>query len=903
VEKLFKIGSKPPRGTVNFTTFFSVPLQCISLKTVFWRRLKIKMGQGEEKAKRIGGDIVSRRPDEDYFQVSGLQRLTGSSQKDFDRVILRELIDNALDACEAAGADPEIHVGVERRGEATVLSVRDNGPGLSLGDVGKITDFDRLASSHHYLKEPSRGMIGFAWKIILGAASTLREVKGFEPKASVKVVSRGFRYELSPHWSHDTGPVVDMSCNPDESVPEGSTVAVELDHVPWFSSKNLYLELVEGYALLNPCASFSYTDEGGERVFPAVARRSGKGFRENIHCFTPQEFEHRVEAQIRERPTQSLKQFLSGFQFIGKQRIETRAKTVKDLHNDAAEIRGIYEQLKEKTKPPRHEHLPILREKAMTTRLSQVKGILAGSVPGYYRGGGEPRDPSSGIVIPYSVEVSAAVTESGNQRLYFGLNGSIKLEEPFRNYLLGKYRGRDIVGLTGLLESKGVTEEDSVVTVINMVCPNVPYKDPGKTTMLVDPFIDEVKKTVTKAANYIKKAKKGLGLPTSRVNISQKAETLRVLPEAINNVSSGGEYRYKQRQLWYVVRDMLGEMHPKYEYFTKDLIPAAKAEGIDLSGMLKEANSELHEPRSSDKVMLSTQEEENYVIPRYSFNKILYVEKRGYKDLIVANGFQDRYDLAVIGSQGESSEASRRLLARIQEASRSRGEKITILCVHDADLMGHDIYLTLRDGGEEEAIEVIDLGLSMIEATTVLGLKPEEATLEKPRLISEKLLNNLPLMELWLLTKKLPEELKKIQLSKTYRVELNSMNPEQFLSWLKTKLADLGILEKVHPPEEVVKTEVRTVTSDAVHKLVTDEILRFAGEDFVKFLELKLCEIVEHAYFDYDSLLDEALAKYPVEGWRDIVGVKAREKAEKHASSPWVKDEIRFHFMEILEEK
>ena len=285
-----------------------------------------------------------------------------------------------------------------------------------------------------------------------------------------------------------------------------------------------------------------------------------------------------MEAQIRERPTQSVKQFVSGFQFIGKQRIETRAKIMKDLHNDGAEIRGIYEQLKEKTKPPRHEHLPLLGEKAMTARLSQVTGILTGSAPGYYRGGGEPMDPSSGVVIPYSVEVSAAVTERGNRLLYFGLNGSIKLEEPFRNYLLGKYRGRNIVGLTGLLESKGVTGEDGVVTVINMICPNVPYKDTGKTTMLVDPFIDEVKKTVTKAANYIKKAKKGLGLPTSRVNINQKEETLRVLPEAISKVSSDGGYSYKQRQLWYVVRDKLREMHPTYDYFTKRPHPSGKGQ-------------------------------------------------------------------------------------------------------------------------------------------------------------------------------------------------------------------------------------------------------------------------------------------------------------------------------------
>ncbi len=855
------------------------------------------MGLGNGKAQPVGGDIISRRLDEDFFQVDGLQRLTGSSPRDFDRVIMRELIDNSLDACEEAEVEPEIRVNVERRGEVTVLSVQDNGPGLSRVDVEKMIDFGSLASSHHYLKEPSRGVLGYAWKIILGAVSTLRQVKGLEPKASVKVVSRGFRYELSPLWSHDVGPVVDMSSTPDESVSMGSLVVVELDLASRLFLTNLYLEIVKGYALLNPHAGFWYTEIGVEYAFPAVAKRSGRSFRENIHCFTAQDFEYRVEAQIREDPTQSVQRFLGRFQFIGKQRIETSAETVEDLHNLSGEMRKIFEQLKVKTRPPRHNLLPLLSRRAMGERSSQVSGIMQGSSSGYYRGGGEPVDQFSGVVTPFSVEVLATFTGRGGRRLYFGLNGSLKLDEPFGNLVLGRYRDRNVVGLEGLLESNGLTFEDDVVIVVNLVCPNVPYTDPGKTKIDVGPFIEEVKKTVAKAARYIKKVKKGLGLSPSYSDISQKGETLRALPEAINKVSSGGRYRYKQRQLWYVVREILGAMHPKYDYFTSDLIPAAKAKGIDLRGMLKEANSELHEPRSDDKVMLSTEEEENYVIPEYNYNKVLYVEKRGYKDLIVANGFQDRYDLAVIGSQGESSEASRRLLTRIQEASRSRGEKITILCVHDADLMGHDIYLTLRDGGSEEAVDVVDLGLSMIEATTTLRLKPEEAKEEKPRRISDKLLRNLPENELWLLTGLRPRELQDTKLDTTYRVELNALTPEQFLSWLKKKLAALGILEKVHPPEEVVKAEVTKVTVDAVHKLVAEKILRFAGEDLVKYLEFKLCEIAEYAHLDYEGLLDEALAEYPRDGWREIVGVKAREKAENHAKSTWVEDEIRFRLL------
>jgi hypothetical protein len=145
-------------------------------------------------------------------------------------------------------------------------------------------------------------------------------------------------------------------------------------------------------------------------------------------------------------------------------------------------------------------------------------------------------------------------------------------------------------------------------------------------------------------------------------------------------------------------------------------------------------------------------------------------------------------------------------------------------------------------------------------------------------------------------------ELEDTQLDVTYRVELNALTPEQFLSWLREKLASLGILEKVHPPEEVVKTEVREVTRGAVRKHVAEEILRFAGEDLVKSLESKLCEIVEDVYFDYEGLLNDTLAEYPREGWREIVGAKAREKAEKYAKSTWVRDEIRFHLMERLKQ-
>jgi DNA topoisomerase VI subunit B len=43
-------------------------------------------------------------------------------------VCLKELVDNALDACETAGVAPEVRVEVEKDVKTLRLTVSDNGP-------------------------------------------------------------------------------------------------------------------------------------------------------------------------------------------------------------------------------------------------------------------------------------------------------------------------------------------------------------------------------------------------------------------------------------------------------------------------------------------------------------------------------------------------------------------------------------------------------------------------------------------------------------------------------------------------------------------------------------------------------------------------------------------------------
>jgi hypothetical protein len=62
----------------------------------------------------------------DFFSEKELVAQIGHSKADWPLVAIKELLDNALDACEEAGIAPEITVTVAENS----LSVQDNGPGL-----------------------------------------------------------------------------------------------------------------------------------------------------------------------------------------------------------------------------------------------------------------------------------------------------------------------------------------------------------------------------------------------------------------------------------------------------------------------------------------------------------------------------------------------------------------------------------------------------------------------------------------------------------------------------------------------------------------------------------------------------------------------------------------------------
>jgi len=101
----------------------------------------------------------------EFFDERKLNAQIGHSRYYWPVALLKELLDNSLDACESANLAPAITV--ELQDDA--LIVADNGPGLPLATLEKSLDYTVLASDKAGYVSPSRGQQGNALKTLWAA--------------------------------------------------------------------------------------------------------------------------------------------------------------------------------------------------------------------------------------------------------------------------------------------------------------------------------------------------------------------------------------------------------------------------------------------------------------------------------------------------------------------------------------------------------------------------------------------------------------------------------------------------------------------------------------------------------------------------------------------------------------
>ena len=264
------------------------------------------------------------------------------------------------------------------------------------------------------------------------------------------------------------------------------------------------------------------------------------------------------------------------------------------------------------------------------------------------------------------------------------------------------------------------------------------------------------------------------------------------------------------RQIFYKARPLFQQHLPDTElrsrYFTQKLLPDFMREHPDVCAgwtVLHDARGHLWEPHGGGTLPLGTEDVEAYLRRRRAaeehasgaeayraatdgpgdrYGTVLFVEKEGFRALLEDSGLLDEFDVALMSTKGLSTTAARTFLQGVQG-------KVTLLALHDFDVAGMSIVGTLsRDTERFQFVgprpEVIDVGLRLADVEAH-GLDFEVQAQQGD--VEERLRRN-------------GATTKEVEfLASGKRVELNAFGNDEFVAWVRGKLACHA--RKVIPPE------------------------------------------------------------------------------------------------------
>jgi DNA topoisomerase VI subunit B len=114
-----------------------------------------------------------------FLDFVGQRELTaqiGHAVQSWPLVIVKELVDNALDGSEEAEAAPSVSITVDTAMGTIVIS--DQGPGIAAATIADIVNYAIRVSSREAYVSPSRGAQGNALKTILAMGFALTGERG-----------------------------------------------------------------------------------------------------------------------------------------------------------------------------------------------------------------------------------------------------------------------------------------------------------------------------------------------------------------------------------------------------------------------------------------------------------------------------------------------------------------------------------------------------------------------------------------------------------------------------------------------------------------------------------------------------------------------------------------------------
>jgi hypothetical protein len=624
----------------------------------------------------LGGDEnepnlkMAERHDWALFRsIEGLQQKAGVAADKLCRLVLKELVDNALDEATSCRS------GFEK--DRDVYFVEDEGRGLdgTPQEIASLFSIRRPMRSSKLLRLPQRGALGNGLRVVAGAV--------LASHGSLAVTTRNQRIELRPE-------------------ADGSTTVVKVTAAK--RPVGTRIEIGFGPALPPDRGALMWAHHA-----EMMARGGSYEGKSSPFWYDPVQF-HELLLAHGVQPLRSLIAQLDGCSGGKAGEIVTgagldRATCASVTSEQAASLLNI---ARKQARPVSAERLGSVGRDAFHRQHYAIERGIA------MLGSAEPW-----AEIPFVVEAWAwKVDDKGPQSVNIFVNRTPVTGE------VDAYRDTDQkkinifgCGLHHYLPD-GPTKGGYDIT-ISVLTPYCPITSDGKAPDLA-PFVEAIIEAATKAA------KKAQHAAPKDKRVSQKDVVLAHLDEAIASASGDGEYRFNERQIFYQLRPIVLEETGQALLIGnfKGILTDYENEHGEIEGMYREPRGSIHHPHRNEDIPLGTLTVEDYDRPVWTFNKLVYIEKEGFSEALKDSGWAKRHDCALMSSKGFTTRAARDLVDKLAE----HDEPCTIYCVHDADAWGTMIYQTFQAATKARGarkVRIVNLGLEPWEAVE-MGLEVED---------------------------------------------------------------------------------------------------------------------------------------------------------------------------------
>ncbi len=828
----------------------------------------------------------------EFFDAKELQMQIGHGKEMWPLALVKELIDNGLDACESADIAPVITIDVD----IDAVSVADNGPGLPASTLRRSLDYSvRVSDKRHYVA-PTRGQLGNALKTVWAAPFAINGERG-----KTEVWTGGTHYTIEVTLDRIAqAPALELEEEPAD-VKNGTIVKMHWHDVAsylhdpkWaYYYKPVLRDLIPGYTLCNPHLSISLVDEGVEWTSTDPTWRKWTATEPTSpHWYTVEDLRNLAAAYLAAGANKTVREFVSEFRGLSGTAKQKRVVDAADLSGqtladlvvggdiDTSRLGPLLAAMKAESRAPKPALLGVIGEGHFRSWMKVMKAADDSVV--YRKSVGEVDG------LPYVLEMAFGVSEHNEEwrRCASGLNWTPSLKVPFSKLdeLMGKCR---------------VDRSDPAIVAVHLACPKLAFTDRGKSQIdLPDAILEDFEKAFvaitkqwTKAKNQAARQERLSQRQLEEIRKQQRRDewTIKdacyaVMGDAYAEASSNGRYPANARQVMYAARRLVTQMgvdfYKNSASFTQGVLPEYQNDFPEETAdwdIVYDDRGHLIEPHTQQSIGLGTLAVRRYVrgwtngaIPRIEapslatsidtsgpynrYGAVLFVEKEGFNEVLKAARIAERYDIAIQSTKGQTVTAARQLAEHYAE----RGIRIFVL--HDFDKSGIEIVANYEGDTRRYQYDtrplITDIGLRLADVKAlgieVSGAEDVEYKSEVNPSVNLKACGATTEEVKFLVRGGWPRNWHGM------RVELNALTSEQFIHFIERKLEEHGV-QKVVPKDDkfLAAAYKRAVIVARLQKKIDEIFPDMADEnvDIPKDLHQRLAATLEGTGQSWDDAL------------------------------------------------